>query len=103
QCTGPCGIYIGLGAALVPTGANKVLLDATAPKGVTRLPIAIATDLPVFLGSCERGPRVVFEPHYRPIPLNEFGDSPYDMMYCSESAWIFAELTRWNERVLGAV
>lgn len=109
--TGPVGIYVGLGQSLGPGNLvdkgipGKVDGEDAAPAaGNVELPFSIQTNQPVFLGTAERGPRIVFSPRTTPVYCDEFGQHvPFDLLYESEDAFLFAELTRYNEPVLAAV
>lgn len=74
--TGPCLIYVGLGASAQP----------------------------LFLGTAQRCPRFSIQPYWIPLRRDDYGSQvPWDLLYDSEEAWIYAELNYFSERVLEAV
>lgn len=117
-CTGPVSIYIGLGPLDVPVipdpegpfrpgpgvdGAS-VSSNIFAEEEERKLRILGVLGIPVFLGTCERVPLIRLEQHWQPFIRDDGGLSvPYELIYDSEEAWVYAEINRYNEPVLKAV
>jgi hypothetical protein len=57
-----------------------------------------------YLGTCEKAPRIVERPAWKPA-YNDVGgqEIPLDISYQGVEAFTFARLTRWNESVLFAL
>jgi hypothetical protein len=58
---------------------------------------------PVFLGTCERAPRLSLVSHFREVYRDDLGHHvPWDLLMTSEEAYLYCELNRWDEAVLEA-
>lgn len=126
--TGPCFIYVGLGTIVqpIPPGIDQGAAEvaaAIAAAGGSAAGLALGGvgqavageagpqplndelgDQPVFLGTCERGPRTLSHTYWHEVFQDDYGHRvPIDLIYESEEAFIFAELNRFNELVLAAV
>ena len=119
--TGPVFIYIGLGPVEItlppePDLGGEFNLRAGGVGGAALRDLPRGKDAdekvrhlrvqtsPVFLGTCERVPLIRLEQKWYPFIRDDGGLSvPYELIYDSEEAWIYAEINRYNEPVLEVI
>lgn len=99
----PLQLDIRPGASMQPA-APPAMGRVLAAAGGRRPPPFVPTEQPVFLGTCERFPRVSMHSYFHEVPRDDLGSrAVWDLMYDSEEAYVFAELNYFDERVLEAV
>lgn len=81
-------------AQLYSTGPAFIYVAGPIPGDPTAFSSAM------FLGTCERAPRISVKRSWTPV-MNDIGgqQEPFDMMYQGQSGVVTAEMTYWNEEV----
>lgn len=58
---------------------------------------------PLFLGHCERTPKIQIRPHYSPVFNDLAGQSiPFDWSFDGEEGYVVCDFTRWDQAVWAA-
>lgn len=82
------------------TAAATVVALSTSPLGGIAAAISALTRVALYLGTAMTAPRIAKRRVYFPIYNDLSGPIlPYDKGYAGQEAWIFADLTKWDESV----
>jgi hypothetical protein len=103
--TGVVGVWVGVP---VTTSQTQTVAGVPPPGQSSAPPTQLTTQTtnitPVFLGTGEKAPRIVFRRSYSPLHNDISGPIvPYDRVDAGKEAFISLVLTRWNEPVLQAI